>query len=1398
MTKTIPVLILALAWTPGSALTQNRPLDPWVFRSVLDEQPRIATVALAEHLYIAYDASTGGLYKAWDGGVNFDGAVYTTMRGPQPTSSGPEYFTDRRSTWQFVNHGRAMAARGHYRGHSFRDGRVTFRYELQSGDGESAIIEESPEFLAGQNSATVGLERRFKIVDAPPGVEIKLDLHVDSMAGSETYDVSDGEFTVADATEDSIEGTLTLSRSGETRFVVWLKRVEEAESVGDVPPVDVPEGLMLIEQSDCRICHAPKDRTVGPSWSEISERYDSSESVVVRLAAKVIEGGSGEWGTAVMIPHPTLSDEEAEKMVRYILSLDEGEEQAMDSPDSEPATNDNVEATTTIAMTLVGPVIDGEVDEVWQNADPISIARPAVSGSTELILEAPTVRLLYDAIYLYALFEVEDDIRINDSDDPYYDDAVEVYLDGGFEREEYYDENDVQYTFPTDGGRVWINGDRSRHVGLEHVSAETDTGYIVELKIPMANVDIVPAPGLQFGIQFHVDDDDVGGSNATALSWSTNEPVSWYNTSVFGTAILGDAGDQPLLAALERSPGLRLQVFDLQKSLTNLLRLAPGQLPNAARVISELNLQSAEDFGGFEDQFLAEVDGFLQVEVEGDYVIRLISDDGARLWLDNQLLIDHDGSHAAEAKDATVTLSRGAHTLRVRHFDGRGGQQLTLLWQKPGNKEFEVIPSGVLSRRAHASLATAPGIKYVIEPPVVLRPGDTVELESVHPAYDLATIRPEAFQPRVGGMDFLSDGRLVICTWDAEGAVYLLDNVQEGAGEAVGVKKIGSGLAEPLGLKVVDDQIFVLQKQELTQLIDHDGDDVIDEYRTVANGWGVTSNFHEFAFGLVYKDEHFYATLATAIEPGGASSSPQNPDRGKVIKIARDGSHEFIAHGLRTPNGIGIGVDDEIFVTDNQGDWLPSSKLLHVRDGAFFGNRSVDPEGTAGLIDSPPVVWMPQDEIGNSPSQPIEMKHGPYEGQMLYGEVTHGGLKRVFLEKVGGEYQGALFRFTQGLEAGINRVVRGPNGSIYVGGVGSAGNWGQTGKKKFGLQRLDYNGDVPFEMLAVRAKSNGLEIEFTKPLPGEAGGDARDYNVAQWKYVPTSQYGGPKVDEHHLEISSASVSEDRRRVFLEISEMKPGYVVYVHLVGPFASEAGERVWTTEAWYTMNSIPDDVSGVVTASPRPVNALSKEEEADGFELLFDGRTTESWSGYRGNTIPEKWVVRDGALTFDPSREGDGGDIATRALYGDFELRLEWKVSEGGNSGIFYRVDSSLGSPWESGPEMQVLDNSKHADGRNPLTSAGANYAIDAPIFDATRPVGEWNTVRLIARGNHVEHWLNGYKVVDYTLWDEGWERKVQSSKFSEMPEYGRRSRGHIVLQDHGDAVRYRNIRIKVLED
>jgi cytochrome c len=332
----------------------------------------------------------------------------------------------------------------------------------------------------------------------------------------------------------------------------------------------------------------------------------------------------------------------------------------------------------------------------------------------------------------------------------------------------------------------------------------------------------------------------------------------------------------------------------------------------------------------------------------------------------------------------------------------------------------------------------------------------------------------------------------------------------------------------------------------------------------------VTADFHEFGFGLVHQEGYFYATLSMAMRL--MANEKQQPDRGKTIRIGMDGRYEGINAGLRTPNGIGIGPDNELFVTDNQGEWLPANKLIHVKPGTFYGMRWGLPDSLTGsVVDTPPAIWMPEHEIANSPSEPILIPSGPYSGQLLHGDVTHGGIKRDFLEKVDGEYQGAVFRFTQGLAAGVNRLCWGPDSALYIGEVGMVGGWSWR-EKKFGLQRMTFNGRPVFEMLAIRARHNGFEIEFTEAVAKDF--DASKMLVQQWWYLPTSSYGGPKKDLEQLRIADWSLSSDNKKVSIKIPGIKAGRVIYFRLPDDLRSAVGRSLWSSEAWYTLNNIPTE--------------------------------------------------------------------------------------------------------------------------------------------------------------------------------------------------------------------------------
>ncbi|MCC6317335.1 MAG: DUF1080 domain-containing protein [Gemmatimonadaceae bacterium] len=198
----------------------------------------------------------------------------------------------------------------------------------------------------------------------------------------------------------------------------------------------------------------------------------------------------------------------------------------------------------------------------------------------------------------------------------------------------------------------------------------------------------------------------------------------------------------------------------------------------------------------------------------------------------------------------------------------------------------------------------------------------------------------------------------------------------------------------------------------------------------------------------------------------------------------------------------------------------------------------------------------------------------------------------------------------------------------------------------------------------------------------------------------------------------------------------------------------------------------------------------QTAGPWRSLIDARAT-GWRGYQKAGLPDGWKVVDDALT----RVAAGGDIVYGAeAFGDFELEFEWKVGPKGNSGVFYRAGEATARIYENAAEYQVLDNIGHPDNTTELTVAGANYALYPAPRDAVKPVGEWNVARIVARGAHVEHWLNGRKVVEFELWSPDWERRMKASKFVEWPTYARASRGFIGLQDHGDWVAFRNMRIR----
>ena len=1205
-----------------NASEQKRPLDHWVFRSVLDWNPRMITLALTDDLWASYHAESGALYKAWKGSVYFDGAVYTTAHGPQPISIGNSYMENTHKNPWFALAGKdTIQTKFEYKGHRFVNNKVQLMYQLVSEKWTTPVDIFEEVDATKSSSGQAIFQRNFITKNVPAGVNIGLLFNTSSIVAESNIE-TDGKITVVkkeDVKYDNIntvnvDGFLIMNPNASTKLNITFtsptienKNVaggsekEENENEGTE---EIHQGLKLIAKSDCKTCHNKTLQTIGPAYIAIAQKYKNTPENVSLLTKKVKSGGSGVWGEQAMTPHADLADQDINKMVEYILSLDDDKDQ------NEPS-----------------------------------------EGGTSLLTMSPDANIK---------------------------------------------ENDLL-------------------------------------------------------------------------------------------------------------PGSIVKVYDIPKNIDKMPTIPDTKKPKQAGIFPNFDNVSGGDFKELEDNFAIIATGFIKIETEGTYTFHIWSDDGSKLFINGKQVIDNDGLHGAEYGEVSIAMTKGFYPFKLEYFQGAGGRFLSYNWKKPGDTDFEVIPpKNILHGNTDKELLRSMKLPMANVSKI---PGDQYPLQDVHPSFDLFQARQNSFKPKVGGIDFKSDGSMIVSTWDAAGSVYLVENAQSGDTSKMKTTRIAFGLAEPLGVKVVNDTIYVMQKHEITRLIDTNNDRIIDEYQTLCDDWKVSSNFHEFGFGLAYKDGYFYATLATAINPGGASTQPQIPDRGKVVKVNKNtGKMTFVASGLRTPNGIGIGYNGDIFVADNQGDWLPSSKIVHVRDGAWFGSRSVDPEGTKDKKEDLPMVWLPQDEIGNSPSTPLALDLGIYKGQMIHGEVTHGGVKRVFVEEVNGQLQGSVFRFIQGLEAGVNRIVWGPDGDLYVGGIGNPGNWSQNGKLYYGLQRLHFNGKPTFEMLAVRAKSNGMEIEFTEPLEEADGWNIEDYEVKQWYYKPTIEYGGPKLDEKKLKIKSATVSDDRKRVFLEFDGQKANHMIYIRLKKHFVSEAGRPLWSTETWYTMNQVAQ-AKGDVKKSPyqHTPNTLNDAEKKAGWNLLFDGKSLAGWHTFKKKSIGKSWIINENAIHLDANTETDksakpfdGGDIVSNQEYENFELQYEWKISNCGNSGVMFNVIESekFDYVWQTGPEMQILDNSCHPDSKYDKHKAGDLYDLIACKYPVVKPAGEWNQARIKSNKGKVEFWLNGINVVNFTMHDDNWKKMVAGSKFKDMPSFGVSSKGRISLQDHGDKVWFKNIKIRVL--
>jgi glucose/arabinose dehydrogenase len=474
-------------------------------------------------------------------------------------------------------------------------------------------------------------------------------------------------------------------------------------------------------------------------------------------------------------------------------------------------------------------------------------------------------------------------------------------------------------------------------------------------------------------------------------------------------------------------------------------------------------------------------------------------------------------------------------------------------------------------------------------------------------AYRVETVAtPKGIEPEISSITFGPDGRLYACF--RRGYIYSMDL-------ATGRwRKFASGLHTPMGIVPGGPgEFFVAQVPELTRVADTDGDGKADLFETVSDGWGLSGNYHEFIAGPVRDREgNFYISLGLA--SSGANPRPpvrgefttkgrqsEEPEEGKVnrvghyspvpyrgcaVKITPAGQLSLFACGFRQPNGLCMSPEGEIFVADNQGDWVGTSPLHHVTEGAFHGHpsslnwhpafRGRDPveipiAELAGKRKLPAILF-PQNDMGGSVAEPLYDltggKFGPFAGQMFVAEWTYPRVHRVDLEKVGGEYQGATFPFVygNGLRKSNNRMAFSPDGrSLYI--AQTSRIWGSTE----GLQKITFTGRVPMDIRTMRLGKSGFDLTFTKPLDPATASDPTAYSMTHYYYRYHAEYGSPKTNVTPVKVTGVSVSEDGLGVSLTLESLVPGRVYDLRPQG-IRSADGEPLATTMAAYTLNRLP----------------------------------------------------------------------------------------------------------------------------------------------------------------------------------------------------------------------------------
>ena len=458
-------------------------------------------------------------------------------------------------------------------------------------------------------------------------------------------------------------------------------------------------------------------------------------------------------------------------------------------------------------------------------------------------------------------------------------------------------------------------------------------------------------------------------------------------------------------------------------------------------------------------------------------------------------------------------------------------------------------------------------------------------------AYRTMTIEhPPDLILEAGGLAPVPGGRLAVAT--RRGEVWIADNVYAEDGRGARWKKFAGALHEPLGLVFRDGALITTQRSEVTRLRDTDGDGVADEYRCLAKGWGVTGNYHEYAYGPKFDPAgNMWVTLNCTM---GETPMPHKDWRGYSLRIAPNGEWKPVSGGMRSPSGIGINSAGDVFYSEQQGNWNCAGGVHHIRQGAFHGHvasfASASLPGAPFAKPSEPVervpvavaaqrmpiykpasVWLPYRKMGMSATDIVlddtGGKFGPFDGQFFVGEFTMSAINRVFLEKVGGEYQGACFPFLDGFQSGVLRLAFGEDGSLFVGETNRG--WNSLGNRSYGLERVVWNQAVPFEIKTMEARPQGFRLTFTKPVQRQSIAAAK-WRMQSYTYEYHADYGGPEIEVKDLGVS-ASVSDDGLIAEIVVEGLRAGFVHELNIEGLMAN-GGEPLAHAVAYYTLNQIP----------------------------------------------------------------------------------------------------------------------------------------------------------------------------------------------------------------------------------